>query len=281
VLDEQRAALGGLVRNTGVVFQALTRREGQLRALVENSDTVFTAIQRERESFAQTFQVFPTFLDESRATFRRLERFSRATQPLVHDLKPAFDDLAPTLDAVGDFGPDLRRLFHNLDPLIVVSRRSLPAMRDVLDGLRPLLGELGPFLGELNPILDWVAQHQNTLTDVFANLGVSTAAKTSSSLPGVPGHYLRQFGPVGVETVSVHPTRLSSNRGNAYINPLSLVGADAAKNGIIASFDCANAGGDKAEGGVPPSPPCRTAKPYTFDGKSQRFPNVQRRPYTP
>ncbi len=31
VLNEQRAALRGLVKNTGVVFGALTRREDQLR----------------------------------------------------------------------------------------------------------------------------------------------------------------------------------------------------------------------------------------------------------
>ena len=39
VLDEQRAALRGLVRNTGVVFGALTEREQQLRALTQHRTT--------------------------------------------------------------------------------------------------------------------------------------------------------------------------------------------------------------------------------------------------
>ena len=182
------------------MFEALTRNESQLRALIEGSDTVLTAIQRERESFADIWQVFPTFLEESRLSYDRLARFARDTRPLVRELTPAIDDLGPTLDALGDLGPDLRRLYRDLDPLITASRRSLPATRQVLDGLRPVLGALGPWLQELNPILGWVGEHQHTVSDMFANLGGSTAARTASAVPGAPGHYLRQFGPAGAET---------------------------------------------------------------------------------
>jgi ABC-type transporter Mla subunit MlaD len=62
VLDENKRALGALVKNTGVVFGALTEREQQLRRLIENSDTVFTAIQSEREDWAEVWNIFPTFL---------------------------------------------------------------------------------------------------------------------------------------------------------------------------------------------------------------------------
>ncbi len=280
VLDEQQAALGGVVKNTGVVFGALTQHEGQLRALVENSDTVFSAIQRERESFAETFRVFPTFLDESKATFRRLDSFSRKAQPLFRELRPALDDLAPTLDDVRAFAPDLRRLFRAIDPLVTISRKSLPATREILDALGPMLGELGPWLGEVNPILDWVNQHQATLVDVFANLGVSTAAKTTSRSPGAPGHYLRQFGPLGTEAIGVWPTRLGSNRGNAYFNPLGVRATPkGAQFGILPSFDCNNTstGGEVPAGtGVPPGPACHVQAPYK-DGK--KFPHVTSRPY--
>src|SRR5918999_1338707 len=235
VLDENRRALGALVKNTGVVFGALTERENQLRRLIENSDTVFTAIQSEREDWAQVWNIFPTFLAESKATYTRLERFARDTRPLVRDLRPAMDDLRPTLVALRDLSPDLKRLFRNLDPLMEIGKESLPAQREIFEGLRPLFGELGPWLSELNPVLAWLGEHQHTLSDIFANLGVATQAKTSSRDPQATGHYLRQFGPTGSETASVHPNRLETNRGNTYINPLSLVGADQAKRGIIAA----------------------------------------------
>ncbi|HEX2087769.1 MAG TPA: hypothetical protein VHF89_18940, partial [Solirubrobacteraceae bacterium] len=285
VLDENRRALGALVRNTGVVFGALTEREQQLRALIENSDTVFTAIQAEREDFAQVWNIFPTFLEESRLTYARLERFARDTRPLVRDLRPALDDLRPTLIALRDLSPDLKRLFRNLDPLIEVSRESLPAQREIFEGLRPVFGELGPWLSELNPILAWLGEHQHTVSDIFANLGVATQAKTTSRDPQATGHYLRQFGPTGAETASVHRTRLEGNRGNTYINPLSLVGPDQSRRGIIAAYDCKNASGatNNGEGDRPDnssSPACFTQGPYQFQGNLRRFPHVEREDYS-
>ncbi len=283
VLDEQRAALRGLVRNTGVVFGAITEREDQLKALVENTDTVFTAIQSQKDSWANTWRIMPTFLEESRLTFNRLERFSRDTHPLVRELKPAIQNLGPTLESVGDLAPHLKRFYTNLDPLITISQRSLPATKEILDGLRPLLGELGPFLSQINPILDWIGQHQHTLTDVFANLGVATAAKTASSIPGAPGHYLRSLGPTGVETVAMHPRRLPGNRGNAYLNPLGVLASpEGAKRGLPA-YDCDNVPGEKDPGGGPPaSPGCRVQQPYARrpGEPPARFPHVERDDYS-
>ena len=277
-LDEDKQALQLLVRNTGVVFQALTEREGQLRNLITNTDDVFTAIQSERESFAQVWQTFPTFLDESRLTYDRLRKFSIDTRPLFRDLTPAIEDLGPTLRAVGDFAPDLRRFFRNLDPLLDSSRRSLPALRQILLGLRPVLAELGPWLQQVNPILEWIGFHQHTLTDMFANLGVATQARTASSDPRATGHYLRQFGPQGTETIAIHPRRLASNRGNAYFHPITaLTGPEFSQRGPPA-WDCANTGrGEKPADppGTPGgTPSCRVQGPLTFQGVAQRFPHV-------
>jgi virulence factor Mce-like protein len=280
VLDENRDALGQLVRDTGVVFSALTEREGQLRRLVTAQDDVFSAIAAEREAFADTWQTFPTFLDESRATFDRLRTFSIKAEPVVRDLGPAFRDLRPALDAVGDLGPDLQHLFVNLDPLLTISKRSLPATTEVLDGLRPLLGELGPFLGQFNPILNYIGVHINTLSDMFANLGVATAAKVQDPGPNTVGHYLRQFGPLGLEAFAVQRNRLSTNRGNAYLNPLGVASSPAGQEyEILPSFDCDNAGGQdvKPEG---TSPGCRVQQPFEYDGAATRYPRLRSRPYS-
>ncbi|MDQ3742371.1 MAG: MCE family protein [Actinomycetota bacterium] len=280
VLDENRQALGALVRNTGVVFGALTEREQQLRRLIENSDTVFTAIQSEREDWAQVWNIFPTFLEESRLTYARLERFARDTRPLVRDLRPAMDDLRPTLIALRDLSPDLERLFKNLDPLIEISKESLPAQREIFEGLRPVFGALGPWLSELNPVLAWLGEHQHTVSDIFANLGVATHARTQSRDPQATGHYLRQFGPTGAETASVHRDRLETNRGNTYINPLSLVGPERAQRGIIDAYDCKNTAageGDKPDNSSSPS--CYTQAPYQFAGALRKFPHVEREDY--
>ncbi len=280
ILDENRQSLKQLVRDTGVVFGALTEREDQLRTLVTAQDDVFSAIASEREAFAETWRTFPTFLDESRATFDRLRTFSAKAEPVVRDLGPAFRDLRPALDALGDLGPDLRHLFVNLDPLLTISRRSLPATAEILRGIRPLLGQLGPFLSQLNPILNYVGVHINTLSDMFANLGVATAAKVKNPGPNAVGHYLRQFGPLGTEAFAIQPERLSTNRGNAYLNPLGvLTSPEAQKFKILPAFDCNNTDGEHEPGGTPTAPGCRVQKPFVFDGAATRYPRLRSRSY--
>src|SRR3954449_10065365 len=97
VLDTQSTAVRHLIKNTGVVFGALNERKGQLRDLVVNSDRTFSALQAEQSALADTFRIFPTFLDESKFTLARLENFSVKTRPLVNELKPVADDLGPTV----------------------------------------------------------------------------------------------------------------------------------------------------------------------------------------
>jgi len=281
-LNQERTALKALVRNTGTVFGALTRREDQLRRLVVNSDTVLTAISREADSFAEIWQVFPTFLGESRLTFRRLQRFATDTRPVIRAMTPALENLRPALVNLGALSPDLQRLYGNLDPFITASKKSLPATTQILTELRPALGELGPYLSELNPILGWLSENQNTLTDMFANLGGATGAKgLPSTDPNSPGHYLRQFGPSGAETVAVHPNRLASNRGNTYINPLELVNPNIQQRGVIPAWDCNNAGGEKpATEGAQGTPACYLQAPYPYKGETRQFPRIERSDYS-
>jgi hypothetical protein len=146
----------------------------------------------------------------------------------------------------------LRRLFINLGPLIDVSQTGLPAIRDVLVGAKPLLSSLGPFVEELNPILSWLSLHQQLISDFISNGAAGLAAKTVSLGGGGTGHYLRQFSPIGPETLSFAPNRDSGNRGNTYPPPLWLADPRLLQKNNLPSWDCNNtgAGGD---GSVPAS----------------------------
>src|SRR3954454_8754025 len=118
VLDDQHTAVRQLVRNTGVVFNALNRRRGQLRQLIVNSQRTFSATASVDDALATTFEIFPTFLDESRLTAERLERFSTNTRPLINELKPVADNLRPTVLDLRSLAPDLVALFNHLKPVI-------------------------------------------------------------------------------------------------------------------------------------------------------------------
>ena len=244
VLDSQENATRRLVKNTGVVFDALSENQQALRGLITNSDAVFSATQQQQEALAQTFKIFPTFLDESRSTMRRLESFSNDTRPLIRDLRPAARDLKPTLRDVKAFAPDLRTTFRNLDPLITVSKQGLPALRDTLKGTGPVLEQLTPFLGQLNPILEWLEYNQQLVADFITNGAgglVDTTPLTDAAYAGGElGHYLRQIGPAGAESAAIFRERLSSNRGNSYLSGTQLTGPPRAKYNMPPTIDCAN-----------------------------------------
>src|SRR4051794_21341720 len=127
VLDRQKTDLSKLIRNTGEVFGAISERDHALQHLITHSDQVFTATNRRDAALRQIFRIFPTFLDESKATFARLKTFSTNTRPLVHDLRPVAHKLDPTVKDLAGLSPDLRQLFRDLDPLITASNQNLPA----------------------------------------------------------------------------------------------------------------------------------------------------------
>ena len=281
VLDQQQKAVQGLVRDTGEVYGALTRDEAQLSALIRNSHRLFSDTASQRESLAEAFHIFPTFLDESRQTLGRLETFSRDTRPLVQDLKPVAQELRPTVAAARDLAPDLEHFFGALDQQIDASGTALPALREILDDTRPLLGSLGPFLQEFNPIFEWLELHQHLVGDF---LGYSAGA-LADRVPGVPegemGHYLRQLGVTGLESLGIHRRRVSSNRGNAYLGPV-IPSQLTAKHLGLPSWDCLPSGGEvePEERPIGSVPGCWVLKDVTdFKGNKRPFPHVEAEDY--
>jgi phospholipid/cholesterol/gamma-HCH transport system substrate-binding protein len=257
LLDAQSESVRGLVRGTGEVFGALSKDEGQLHNLIVDAGETFDATARQQAALAESLRIFPTFLDESRLTFQRLESFSKDTDPLVQELRPAARDLTPTLRDLRAVAPDLRTALTNLDPLISASKTGMPALRDTLSNAKPLVGQLQPFLEQLNPILQWLEYNQLTTADFISN-GAATLADTTDTVTNQEmGHYLRQFGPIGPESVAMYPTRPAASRGNAYLRPDALTGEKHDRYMMFGNFDCANAGGQRM-----------TAVPDTSDAPS-------------
>ena len=200
VLNSQEGAVSELVSNTGQVFDAISERRGQLQGLIRNSSTVFTTTAERDDELRELFTVLPTFNREARTTVDRLTKFSRDTDPLVTQLRPAAREFSPT--------------FRDLDPLITASERGLPALRRFLLDLRPALGEFDPLLKQLNPILNYLGSNRTELRAFFSNPPTATQATTPDGV-----HYLRTLNPMNPENLAVYPRRLGSNRPNPYMKP--------------------------------------------------------------
>ena len=264
-LDEQQVAVKRLIKNTGVVFGAINERQGALRQLIVNSNNTFEATASRDQALAETFRIFPTFLDESKATLARLERFSKNTHPLVNDLKGPADDLGPTVRDLGNLAPYAERLFRDLDPLIRASARGLPELERILKGAEPLFEAAHKFFPELNPILSYLNFHQATVVGFLQNASVDLSGTGSGR------RQQTQIGIIDSRSFQKHMKRPYYERGNAYMQPNALQRAIAL--GTIESFDCNPAGGEQPEPvDVPPvgkdkTPPCFVAPPSLYGNR--------------
>ena len=248
VLRGQRTALQGLVRDTGTVFNALSERNQELAGAITNSNQTFAALANQDQALAQTFQILPVFQRESRLTLERLDSFQANTRPLIQKLLPVANDISPTLRSVRQLSPHLESLFVNLKPLIKASQRGLPATKNFLAGARPVLSALDPFLASLNPVIKYLGFYRSEITGFLtgppAALGDTLALSTNRPNLPAPMHALRQLGYTSTESLSVYPTRVSTNRGNGYPQPNALAGYQATKHGIFPNFDCKPSGGE-------------------------------------
>jgi phospholipid/cholesterol/gamma-HCH transport system substrate-binding protein len=282
ILDDQNIAVRQLIKNTGRTFAAINQRQGALRQLIVNSGNTFRATASQDEALAQTFQVFPTFLDESKATMARLERFSRNTHPLVNALKKPAVDLGPTVRDLGDLAPHLTRLFRDLKPLTKASEKGVPALERVLRGASPLVDAAHVFFPELNPILSYFNFRQVTIAGFFNNAGPDLSAFWGGKDRGQEqvgiideGSFQPHFTkPCPSGTPASSCGRPENERGNAYMAPNALTRAQAL--GIVESFNCDNVpGGRRVDpvdeagppGGTPKQPPCLVEPPSLYDNK--------------
>ena len=219
ILDQNDVDVSRLVRNTGNVFSALTERRGQLRDLIVNSNRVFKTLADRDRQLQETFIVLPTFLRESQLTLARTTEFAENTNPLVNQLRPAARQLSPTLEQLELLAPDLRNLFEDLDPLIAVSKKGIPATQEFLTEVPPLLAATDPFLRNLNPMLSWLGLYKKEITAFLANDSAATQATSTAADQKTQLHYLRTTNPLNPENLAIYPVRLGTNRSNPYLAP--------------------------------------------------------------
>jgi phospholipid/cholesterol/gamma-HCH transport system substrate-binding protein len=270
VLDEQKVAVRHLIKNTGVVFNAISERQGTLRNLIDTSNQTFAATASRDEALAEVFHIFPTFLDESKATMARLETFAQETHPLVNDFKGPADDLGPTVRDLGDLAPDLEQLFRELPALIKASRTGAPALTDILEAAQPFFDAAHVFLQEFNPILSYANFHQTTIAGFLANGGPDLNGDW-----GTGEKVQVQVGPI--DERSFEPTNTSPvwERGNAYLQPNAI--SRALRLGTFESLTCDPSGGevhDPDETGDRTGeiqPPCFEAPTSLYDGELYNF----------
>ena len=265
-----------LIRDTGEVLRALSAGGRELSGAIANSNRAFEALASRDASLREIVQILPTFNNETRLTLNRLAEFAVAGQPLIDRLQPVADDFSPTFRAVQRLVPDLRRLFIKLDPLIDVSLRGQPELRRTLNGVRPLLRALDPFLANLNPVIRYLRTYRETLSDFLINPPHALAGTASQTgVPGSTNHLLRQISYLSLESLTIQPERLPTNRGNAYL-PAEILTPRTIRGGIFPNFDCDNTGEGEipASEATPSKAPCFVGADFPASFGGGRAPNL-------
>jgi phospholipid/cholesterol/gamma-HCH transport system substrate-binding protein len=218
VLNRQGAATTTLLHDGGQVFSALSRSPSQLQGFVRNTNSLFAATAARNAALAATVQAFPAFLVQTRATINRVARFSRTTKPLIDELRPAAVQLSPALQSLTVLAPELRTLMSDVGPLTSASKAGFPALERFLDQTVPFLTRAQPYLGGLVPVIDYINDYRREIAAFFAN-STATTQGTLGSAYGGNLHYLRVSNPINPELLTAYQTRLSTNRGNPYLEP--------------------------------------------------------------
>jgi hypothetical protein len=95
-----------------------------------------------------------------------------------------------------------------------------------------------------------------------------------TGVPGSTNHLLRQISYLSTESLTIQPERLTTNRGNGYVQPEAITALP--NRGIFPNFDCDNTG----EGEIPRSEaevdkaPCFVAPDYPTRFGGGQAPNL-------
>ncbi|HTX30488.1 MAG TPA: MlaD family protein [Solirubrobacteraceae bacterium] len=219
VLRQDSASTSTFLRDTGVVFSALSASPTQLQGFIRNANTTFAATAAQSAALAATVKAFPAYLVQTRATVNRTAQFAQTTKPLIDEFRPAAVQLSPALQGTVALAPELRDLMVDLGPLTPAARAGVPAFERFLNQSVPWLARLKPYLGGIVPIVDYINTYRREVAAFFANSTASTQATGANLAQTTTLHYLRISNPINPEVLTAYAHRLESNRGNPYMAP--------------------------------------------------------------
>src|SRR3984885_1116336 len=158
VLDSQEGAVRALIKNTGVVFDALASRDHQLEGLIVNGEHTFHALSESSQAFASAFRALPTFQKNSRKALKELDRFADDASPFLDEFRVVEKKLASLLNTAKPFAPQFDSFLTSLGPLTKAAKKGLPLTSKALGLTTTQLENFRPVLHNFDPLLQYLSQ---------------------------------------------------------------------------------------------------------------------------
>lgn len=173
-LAADRTQLAGLVDSLGRVTRALGERRTAIGILVRQGRTAAEAVEARDEDLDRTLRELPGFLDQTRATAARLQRFSGAATPVVRDLRLALRDLAPAVEDLRAAAPAGRSVVREMLPFARAARAPVARLGPFSEAAAGAIPPLASTLSEVNPLLGHISPYWRELPTTFAQIGAAT-----------------------------------------------------------------------------------------------------------
>jgi phospholipid/cholesterol/gamma-HCH transport system substrate-binding protein len=305
LLDAQEGAVRELVRNTGVVFNALASRDHQLEGSIVNGERTFHAAAEASQAFAEAFEALPTFEHNSTVALKETDRFAAIANPYFEEFRPTERQLSATLNAAKPFAPEFNGFLTSLGPLTAAAKTDLPDLKKSLDLSVPILENLRPVLHNLDPFLQYLGEYVPELQAFFANVTAATEASEPNANvgngEGPKEHLLTGMQVLSPESLAIYPNRIGTDRSNAYPHS-GVYGSLASGLPVFSSSACADSApavsgpgnevvseelikqltnppnaGESPIANEPetanrvPAPACIQQGPFTFNGQTSQF----------
>jgi phospholipid/cholesterol/gamma-HCH transport system substrate-binding protein len=225
ILASQEGAVRALVKNTGVVFNALASRDHQLEGLIVNGEHTFKAASQASEAFAAAFRALPGFERNSRKALKELDRFAEDASPFLEEFRTPERKLSALLAAAKPFAPQFDQFLTSLGPLTKAAKTGLPALGKSLKLTEPVLENLRPVLHNLDPFLQYTGTYVREVQAFFSNLtSASSFQEPNGDYPlnskeeqeGPKQHLLTTLATLSPESLSLYANKVGTDRSNAY-----------------------------------------------------------------
>ncbi len=254
VLDRQRDAVAGLVRDAGTTLNTVAERGAAVQGLARAGGDVLRTTAEREASLTRTVRELPALMASLRRFSAGTTRLSNAAAPAVRTLRPVAPLIEPGLRAGRELAPELGGTLRALDGTIDASKAGVPALTDVLRRAAPVFQALDPAGRELVPVLRVLEAYRSDAVASMAN----TAAATQATVPRPDGrrkHYLRTLLQLNDELGFGTTSRPGTHRENAYLAPGGVGTMIDGKP--FAAISC---------GGTTGELPCLQQEPYSLAG---------------
>ncbi len=200
ILNQERGQTAQLINAFDGVAGALGERAADIQTLTRTALSTANAVSARNADLRATIASLPAFLAQTHTTANRLGGFSTTATPVLTNLKVAFQDLIPAVQALRPASLEADTTLATLKRFATVALPTFNKLTPFSKTTTALIKPYSSFLQQLNPFSAYMSPYYRELSSWFSNTAAGVEATDSI------GHLARVTLPI---SRSNYPTLIS------------------------------------------------------------------------